>query len=156
MRATLLAVFAAFSFPTLACAQRLAPISHTADGHPDLQGVWTTRILTPLERAPGVASLSVSTEEATAMAKQILAKRAAPSELDPLVSDPDAKELARVHGEWRTSIVTAPADGQVPWTEEGKKLLAAQRIAQSGFDGPEQRSATERCILGSGGAPFMQ
>src|ERR1700676_1330927 len=44
-----------------------------ADGHPDLQGIWTNTTLTPLERSPDLAGKSALPEnEATAFEKQIL------------------------------------------------------------------------------------
>src|SRR3984893_18840873 len=44
----------------------------TPDGHPDLQGIWTTATLTPLERPPELAGKPVLTQaEAAAYEKQL-------------------------------------------------------------------------------------
>ena len=39
---------------------------HTADGQPDLEGVWTNSTLTPLERPPEFAGKEFLTEQETA------------------------------------------------------------------------------------------
>ena len=45
----------------------------TPDGHPDLQGIWTTATLTPLERPPEFAGTPVLTQtEAAAYERQLL------------------------------------------------------------------------------------
>src|ERR1700676_1625216 len=45
--------------------------ARTADGHPDLQGIWSNAILTPLERPDELAGKAVLTEqEAAAYEKQ--------------------------------------------------------------------------------------
>jgi len=45
----------------------------TQDGHPDLQGIWTTATLTPLERPPEFAGKPVLTPaEAAAFEKQLV------------------------------------------------------------------------------------
>src|SRR5258705_2666836 len=43
------------------------PIARTADGHPDLQGVYDVATITPLERPPGVTKLVLSDAEVKAM-----------------------------------------------------------------------------------------
>src|SRR6185369_6836503 len=48
-------------------------LPRTADGHPDLQGVWTNATLTPLERPAELAAKATLTEqEAAAYQKQLL------------------------------------------------------------------------------------
>src|SRR5260370_39422717 len=45
----------------------------TPDGHPDLQGIWTTATLTPFERPPEFACTPVLTQaEAAAYERQLL------------------------------------------------------------------------------------
>ena len=44
-----------------------AAMPRTADGHPDLQGIYDVATMTPVERLPGVNSLVLSKEEAAAM-----------------------------------------------------------------------------------------
>jgi hypothetical protein len=44
-----------------------APAPRTADGHPDLQGIYDVATMTPVERLPGVTSLTLTKEQAAAM-----------------------------------------------------------------------------------------
>ena len=57
----------------------------------------------------------------------------------------------------RTSLVTDPADGRLPpMTPEAQKRRASLQVdrAQRGFNGPEDRALSERCI--TFGAPRLQ
>jgi len=57
---------------TRAAAAHWTP-ARTPDGHPDLQGVWTSATLTPLERPLELARTPVLTQaEAAAYEKQLL------------------------------------------------------------------------------------
>src|SRR5437868_443899 len=57
--------------PTAAAAAakppRTASLPRTADGHPDLQGIYDVATMTPLERPAGVTSLVLTKEQAAAM-----------------------------------------------------------------------------------------
>jgi hypothetical protein len=48
-------------------AQKAWTMPRTTDGHPDLQGVYDVATMTPVERLPGVTSLTLTKEEAAAM-----------------------------------------------------------------------------------------
>src|SRR5437588_4707978 len=66
-----------FAAPAAAQSRAASPKKWTAprlpDGHPDLQGIWTTATLTPLERPPELAAKPVLTQaEAAAYEKQLL------------------------------------------------------------------------------------
>ncbi len=148
----------------------------TADGHPDLQGIWTNATLTPVERPKTLGDKLVLTEsEALQMEKRMQDFAAAsdrPSDLSKALPggtvggynvfwfDP-ANKVATVNGERRSSLIVSPADGQVPTlSEQGRQRLAARtaRAAKAGFDGPEVRALGERCILGFGsnsGPPML-
>src|SRR5580704_7152740 len=57
-------------------AGKAPAIPRTPDGRPDLQGVWSTATVTPLERPKELADKEVLTdEEAGDFAKRILAQR---------------------------------------------------------------------------------
>jgi hypothetical protein len=140
---------------TQVLAQRTAPYHapRTADGQPDFQGVWTTDFLTPLERPATVERLAVSAEEAPAVVR--ILRDLIPAVIDPDVQIHDFQQLARVRGEYRTSIIVDPPDGRMPFTARGAELAAAitTRNAQQ-FDAAEQRPLVERCLENRGYAPI--
>ncbi len=137
--------------PARAAGQQAA-IPRTPDGKPDMQGIWTNRWLSPMERPAGVQKLVLDQTEAKALVQDILARAAHPDQLDPELAEPDAETLAIVRGEHRSSLVIDPPDGKLPYTPAGR---AAQRAYIGGLDGPEQRMTTERCIGGVGWAPLQ-
>ena len=130
--------------PAAARSSAKTSIPRAADGHPDLQGIWTNATITPMERPPEFAGkLTVSDSEAARFEK-----RAAENfNLDRRDAGPEAdrsraynnlfvdrgSELARVDGLKRTSLIIDPPDGKIPaLTPEGRKRLAA--IRQRGGD----------------------
>jgi hypothetical protein len=141
-----------------------------ADGHPDLQGIWTNTTLTPLERSPDLAGKSALTEdEATASEKQILDRvnfdrRDGGAETDVtraynnLFMD-RGTQLATINGEKRTSIVVDPQDGKVPpLTPEGSERVDTRTKAMQRMDGTQNRPLAERCIMGqasTSGPPML-
>ncbi len=160
-------------------------LSRTADGHPDLQGFWTTQTFTPLERPEHLADKEFFTEEEAAELQQQLTVEGA----DPLarsafnLEDAEARErtldqtkrdASYVHYDnaiWlrtpvpkglssrRTALITDPPDGRVPsLTPEAEQRAAAIRAArrQRGtFDGYETRPLSERCIVWPHSGPPM-
>lgn len=145
------------------------------NGQPDIQGVWTNKSVTSLTRPSRYDSLTISPEEAQQI-KQMMAARAA-RDLEP--TDPDApapskgqnvggynlfwtepgEGLAMIDGEFRTSWIVDPANGQLPYTEAGRKRFEMLRDqARQDTSGPEIRPMTERCIIGfgsTGGPPML-
>jgi hypothetical protein len=116
-----------------------APMPRTADGHPELQGIWTNATITPLERpADFKAKPTISDQEAEQFEKRSLDN----SSLDRRDGGVDADrsraynnlfvdkgtQLARVDGQKRTSLIIDPADGRIPpLTPEGTKRAASMR-----------------------------
>jgi hypothetical protein len=149
IRAALLALAAA-TLTFDAFAQAYAP-PRTADGKPDLQGNWSTAWITPLERPAEASQLVLSASEGAKLF-EVLWKRFIDREgsLDP-IEEVDVRSLLIVGGEARSSLIVDPPDGKIPFTE----MARARRPAPQppGFDDPEQRGPSERCIarLGSTG-----
>jgi hypothetical protein len=150
-------------------------VPRTADGHPDLQGVWTNATITPLERPAALAGKATLTDaEAVALEKKSaeeLAKVDGASE-HPLLAAAGSNgtggynvlfidrgsEFAKVDGVKRTSLIVDPPDGKVPpVTAEARKRAAAMR-GGSRLDGVKDRPLAERCLLGFGstsGPPML-
>ena len=129
----------------------------TPDGKPELAGVWSNASVTNLTRPPGVANLVVNRAEAEALVKanpfqRLIEADSGPSDLDDnLLADGNNDRgynafwvdpgnfLASVKGEYRTSWIVEPANGQMPLSEEGRKKIQAARIERDNtlFHGPE-------------------
>jgi hypothetical protein len=148
----------------------------TADGQPDLQGVWTNATITPLEREAKYGDrLTITEAEAGAIEKENADFRSEQDKpTDPKHGIQDlpkdcgggfsgvncgynnfwvdpGSQLITINGERRTSIVTEPTNGRVPALKpEARarltKMYAAYR-SSGGADGPEIRPLGERCIL---------
>jgi hypothetical protein len=159
-------------------------LPRTADGKPDLQGTWTNATLTPLERAENTP-LSLAREEVQRR-EQAFRERVAQLAED---SDPDrpappkggdgstgaagnvggynnfwidpGDRIAVVNGEYRSSLLTVPANGRVPATTPAARERVAQRLAarkgMGQYDHPELRPLAERCLMsfGSNAGPPM-
>ena len=155
-----------------AAAQRLAAKkvwipSRTADGQPELEGVWTNATITPLERPPDLAGKAFFTpSEVAAYEKQVVEN----ANVDRRRSDVTADVGLAYNEAWwdrgthvvktlRTSLIVDPADGKIPeLTPDGERRAAAlaERKRLHPADGPEDRGLTERCILWpTAGPPMM-
>ncbi len=138
----------------------------TADGHPDLGGYWTNATVTPLERPKDLANKEFFTpEEAAEYAKRQLA---VPEATGPgtyadvhynMAQFGLEKSQSKVAANIRTSLITDPPDGRIPAMTPEARARNAERAARNKgheFDGPENRSLGERCILwGNEGPPMM-
>ncbi len=148
-----------------------APRTHF--GHPDLQGIWTSATITTLERPEQFETLVVSEAAAAAQAEENAA-------LFESIDNPDkaggqlqagadvggyntfwmdpGTRLMQVNGEYRSSIITYPADGEVPYSLKGRWNMMKRLIQFTRFDGPEVRPLGERCMVGfgsTGGPPML-
>jgi hypothetical protein len=176
-RTLLSAAICALAFASPAPAKPAAPYHapRNSFGDPDLQGLWTNASITTLERARGATSLVITPQQAAkleAMNKAWLAENDKPTDpgngAPPAGDDPGGynsfwidlgSKYGVVNGQIRTSWIVDPADGHVPYSEQGRKDMMAAAIPQfANFDGPEVRSLGERCIVGYGstsGPPML-
>jgi hypothetical protein len=125
-----------------------------ADGQVDLQGVWSHRNITPLERPAELKSFVITRDEAAQLQARILAKtndQSKPGEPAEYFWD---RGIEPIRGEYRSSIITDPADGKIPGNEHFKTLAKATGAAVlTAFDGPEARPGAERCLTATSAAP---
>jgi hypothetical protein len=147
----------------------------TADGKPDLQGVWSNASLTAMTRTDrgqrlGVDTLVIPPERIAELTNNASYSRSAATSQER--SDPNAgvftdrntdagynafwidpgSEYARVNTEWRSSWITSPATGQVPFTAEGRALRTNRmtQVRRVPNTGPEIRPVGERCLASFG------
>ena len=148
----------------------------TADGHPDLQGVWANNVATPLQRPKALEGKTTLTDE------EVVALKTAATQLfdgggDAAFGDSvfnaalaKAKTFVSTDGKtgdynqfWlvdrdfdrRTSLITDPPDGRIPaLTSAGAERAAAAARRRTGegvldagrADTWEDRGLGERCI----------
>jgi hypothetical protein len=130
-------------------------VPRTASGRPDLQGQWTNASLTHLERQRDLPALVITEAQASAYeARQDGAPAIPGDDVSQGKSEwwEQGGKLGRVAGQVRTSWLIDPADGQLPYNDEGRRNLQRSMAGLlADFDGPEARPAAERCLMGSGG-----
>jgi len=137
----------------------------TADGQPDLQGVWSSTTSTPLERPAELAGKAFFTPaEAAAYEKQTVKRanadvRSTDAEADVAGAYNEAwRDRGKVVKTLRTSLIVDPPDGKIPaLTPDGERRAAALTAERRDHpaDGPESRALTERCILWPTAGPPM-
>ena len=134
----------------------------TAYGQPDLQGIWSSATLTPLERPAEFANKAVFTPtEAAQFEKKVLHRE----NRDIRQADPEA-DFRAYNEAWyergttvvptlRTSLIVDPPDGKVPArTPEGQKREDEAicdtnehgHCKEPSYDSWEDRDLWERCI----------
>ena len=142
----------------------------TADGHPDLQGIWGNNSITPLERPESLAGKATLTEEelarVEAKATQLFSQDAgdaafgdqffnvAVTDVDSFTSSDGGTGnynqfwLVERDFNHRTSLIVDPLHGRLPPTTSAAKMSAASREAGRGRPAAwtDNRGLSERCI----------
>ncbi len=173
--AAVAAIVAAGALATVSVAgQEAAP--RTPWGHPDLQGAYTTKTITPLERPAGLADREQLTAEEVANLEQevvnrnaeLLARPARRTEATTSVDVGEDGAPGFYNNFWldrgtmstgRTSIVVDPPDGRIPpLTPEAQRDEDA-RLAARATRGPADTwtdmDLNDRCMLWSVGPPML-
>ena len=153
----------------LASAQAQAPSTASsyspprlASGKPDLQGLWSNALVTPLKRPPELADKPFLTEEE---AKEYARQRVEATNRDNRQGSADADVLLAYNDFWwdsgtagvrtlRTSLIVDPPNGRIPeLTAQAKQRIAATKPPSS--DGPETQGLSTRCIYYATAGPPM-
>jgi hypothetical protein len=179
--AALLAVLAAG--PAFAQAHRPADAPKAAEAPKALarnfEGVWTNASVTQLERPATFSALVVPKDKADAVAKATTARRETANGRSDLgqgaFKDENATAgynsfwidsgdgLMRVRGEARSSFITSPADGKMPFRDRSKSLALMirdgneYRSGKGAYTDPEDLPIRERCLISQSdaGGPVM-
>src|SRR5262245_60732909 len=165
------AVFAALAvWAGVPASAQSSKVPRTPWGKPDLGGVWDFRTLTPLERPANQANKEFLTEEEAAKLERDTVERNRELDERPAERTAGGGNVDRRNdgtpgfynnywldggtkpvGTRRTSLVVDPPDGRVPPLTPAAQKRAEERRAylrDHPADGPEDRSASDRCILG--------
>ena len=145
--------------PAPAPAAKAAP--RAADGHPDLSGIFTTATRTPFERPAVFAGRpTISDEEARKWEARENERWEEGSKIDggrPVSIEGGAynvlfydngRELSRIGGQKRTSMVVDPPDGHAPpmLPEARDRLASRRRIVPGDY---KSLSNDTRCLVGN-------
>ncbi len=164
----------------LAAALSLVATNAAFAQHPDLNGTFTNMSLTGLTRPEGVDPLVVNADLAQQIADGTPIAGIAPGDFDESApaetpdgappagsidfglrgynsfwTDPGS-QLANVMGEFRTSYIIDPPNGQIPRLEEplvdlNRKSFGYRYLTGIGDNsGPEALPLAERCLIGFG------
>lgn len=125
-------------------------------GHPNIQGIWDRRTITPLERPERFADKAFLTPEEIAAYESASAARPDGRPLDSgrggiSVHDPgDLDYGSTVLATGQTSLVVSPSNGRIPsYTEAASARAVAAREARANrgpADSWTDRTLNERCI----------
>jgi hypothetical protein len=145
----------------------------TADGHPDLQGVWLIHTATPLERPKALEGRTQLTDEEVAEFKRRAARLFGTIDSDfavgdgvfqALLANPEkytnpnsthgAGDMIDLEFDNRTSLIIDPPDGRIPTlTAEGRNRQVATNAAFRSPSVPADVGNALRCL--SWGVPRL-
>jgi hypothetical protein len=145
----------------------------------NFEGVWTNATVTQLERPAAYSQLVVPKDRAEAADKATAARLEAANGRSDLTQGAFKDEnatagynsfwidagngLMRVRGEARSSFITSPANGKMPFRNRAKSLAlmmrdgAEYRSGKGAYTDPEDLPIRERCLIAQSdaGGPVM-
>jgi hypothetical protein len=150
-------------------------VPRTADGQPDLQGIWDFRTITPLQRPAALGDKAFYTAEEAAAFEKEENRRQNRDLIDPKVGGLNYPPggVVPYNEVWydrgdkvvktnRTSLIVDPPNGKIPYTAEGQKREERRALERANTEHGhpianswEDRPLQERCLMGSNSGPPM-
>lgn len=136
---------------TSCSTESTTPVPKTSWGHPDLQGVWDYRTITPLEKPDELGDRVEFSDAEAAEFTRTYPERLA-EEYAPLLvvgGEPWADTGRELSEAGRASLITDPPSGKLPPRTEfgtGTSDLAFAQFLDVP-DNPEDRPVQERCLI---------
>ncbi len=153
--------------PRNVAASKTWTLPRTPDGQPDMQGVWINNSATPLERPAELAGRAALSDDEVAELKRraarlfsdvkndfaggddfFLAALANPERFRNPQATGSALNVVEREFDNRTSLITEPSDGRIPFTPAGRQQQTAHVFARQHPNpaGPEDLPTDLRCI----------
>ena len=165
----LIAVFMSLLSPLAVSQPSAYEPPRTPDGHPDLQGTFTFRTLTPMQRPTELGERAVLTEEEAAewavfenrrQNRDLIIDSVGGAQYPPGVISYNEFWYERGDDtvvDRRTSLIVDPPNGRIPaLTEEALQRRRDVSTMRELSLGPEARPYAERCIVTRTSGPPMQ
>ncbi len=142
--------------------------SKTPWGDPDLQGTYTNKTITPLQRPDDIGDKEFLTDEEVAAQEQARIDRNVRLLHAPPVRTVAGGNVGGYNNFWldggtrptgRTSLIFDPPDGRLPRaTPDGERRRAAHNATfpvEGPFDSWEDLELNDRCLVWSAGPPML-
>ena len=149
--------------PAVVAAQGASP--KTPWGHPDLQGTYTNKTTTPLERPEDLAGREFLTEEEVANRERASLDRNEELLLAAARRTTAGGNVGAYNNFWldggtrptgRTSLIFDPANGRLPaLTPDAERIRAAAREARAEADWWGDLELNDRCMIWQAGPPML-
>ncbi len=149
--------------PAQATAQGATP--KTPWGHPDLQGTYTNKTTTPLQRPEDLADREFLTAEEVATREQAALARNADLLQAAAQKTAAGGNVGAYNNFWldggtrptgRTSLIFEPTNGRLPaLTPEAERVRAAAREDRHEADTWDDLELNDRCLIWQAGPPML-